>query len=47
MFLRLALAGQADALVTGDQDLLSLTDFTVPMVTPAGLREMLEGDSPR
>ena len=42
MFLRLALAGQAGALVTGDQDLLSLTDFPVPVVTPAGLREMLD-----
>ena len=42
MFLRLALAGQADALVTGDQDLLSLTDFTVPLLTPAGFREMLD-----
>ena len=42
MFLRLALAGQADALVTGDQDLLSITDSPVPIVTPAGLREMLD-----
>ncbi|MCY4012348.1 MAG: putative toxin-antitoxin system toxin component, PIN family [Gammaproteobacteria bacterium] len=40
MFLRLALAGEADALVTGDQDLLSLMDFPVPIVTPVGLREM-------
>ena len=42
MFLRLALAGEADALVTGDQDLLSLMDFPVPIVTPVGLREMLD-----
>ena len=42
MFLRLALAGQADALVSGDQDLLSLMDFRVPVTTPARLREMLD-----
>lgn len=39
MFLILALAGNADCLVTGDQDLLSLAgDFTTPIMTPAALR---------
>jgi len=33
-FLRLAMAGRADALVTGDQDLLSVGDsFGCPIVT--------------
>ena len=37
-FLELALAGRADALVTGDADLLALADsFTVPILTPAAL----------
>lgn len=41
-FLELALAGRADALVTGDADLLVLADsFTVPILTPAALRERL------
>lgn len=42
IFLRVALAGQADALVTGDQDLLSLREFAVPIVTPARIREILD-----
>lgn len=34
-FLELALAGEADALVTGDKDLLALADaFAIPLVTP-------------
>ncbi|MCY4550050.1 MAG: putative toxin-antitoxin system toxin component, PIN family [Defluviicoccus sp.] len=43
-FLALALAGEADALVTGDKDLLAHADgFGVPVLTPAGFRErMLE-----
>ncbi len=41
-FLELALAGRADALVTGDRDLLALVDtFTIPILTPAALRERL------
>ena len=39
-FLELALAGGADALVTGDADLLALADlFAVPILTPAALRK--------
>lgn len=38
-FLELALAGGADALVTGDDDLLALASrFAVPILDPAGLR---------
>ena len=34
-FLELALAGEADALVTGDKDLLALADaFTIPIISP-------------
>ena len=41
-FLELALIGQADALVTGDGDLLALaTVFTVPIITPKALRDHL------
>lgn len=40
-FLHLAYAGRADWLVTGDSDLLALANaFTVPVVTPAALREL-------
>jgi len=50
-FLELALAGGADALVTGDADLLALAPaFAVPIVTPAQLKERLRAarrrDSP-
>jgi putative PIN family toxin of toxin-antitoxin system len=39
MFLQLALAGQADTLVTGDADLLSLANqFAIAIVTPAELK---------
>ena len=42
-FLELAAAAQADALVTGDGDLLALaTMFAVPIITPATLRSRLE-----
>ena len=42
LFLELALAGNADALVTGDADLQALADvFTVPILTPAGLKRQL------
>lgn len=45
-FLELALAGNADALVTGDADLQALSDaFVVPILTPAGLkRQVSAGD---
>ena len=39
-FLELSLAAKADALVTGDKDLLALADdFPVPIITPAVLRD--------
>ena len=39
-FLALSVAGEADALVTGDADLLALApDFAVPIVTPSALKE--------
>lgn len=42
-FLELALHAQADALVTGDGDLLALAPvFAVPIITPAALRTRLE-----
>ena len=45
MFLELAAAGQADALVTGDGDLLTLAPvFAVPIITPAELMARLEYD---
>ncbi len=41
-FLELALAGQADALVTGDKDLLAIVqDFPVPILTPRAFRKRL------
>lgn len=41
-FLVLALAGRADALVTGDRDLLTLADsFAVPILTPAEMKAQL------
>ena len=41
-FLSLALAGRADFLVSGDEDLLILAPrFTVPIVSPAELRTVL------
>ena len=41
-FLELALAGQADALVTGDADLLAIAkDFSVPIVSPAAFKDRL------
>lgn len=43
-FLKLALAGKADALVTRDPDLLVLADeFTIPIVTASELKSSLEG----
>ena len=45
-FLELALAGHADALVTGDNDLLSLAgEFSTPIITPRQLLERLTAGS--
>ena len=42
-FLELALIAQADALVTGDGDLLTIADqFAVPIITPGDLRFWLQ-----
>ncbi len=44
-FLELAVAGRADALVTGDADLQALSsDIAVPILTPAGLKRQLQDD---
>lgn len=41
-FLALAMAGKADALITGDKDLLVLSgSFAVPILTPAAFRAHL------
>ena len=43
-FLELALAGRADALITGDADLLALAaSFAVPILSPAALKMRLPG----
>lgn len=43
-FLELALVARADALVTGDADLLALAGtFSVPILTPHAIRERLRG----
>lgn len=42
-FLELAVAADADALITGDGDLLALASvFAIPIITPAALRSRLE-----
>lgn len=42
-FLALAAAAKADALITGDKDLLALSnDFKVPILTPAAFKERLD-----
>lgn len=47
MFLEVATQGRADALVTGDADLLTLAGaFAVPIITPAELRERLKDEHP-
>ena len=44
-FMELAIAGGADALVTGDAGLQALADvFVVPILTPAGLKRQLNDD---
>ena len=43
-FLELALAGRADALVTGDADILALAEaFSVPILSPAAFQQRLSG----
>lgn len=39
MFLELAIAGDADVIVTGDDDLLAMTGVDVEIVTPGAFRE--------
>ena len=42
-FLALAVAAKADALITGDKDLLALSDnFKVPILTPAAFKECFD-----
>ena len=44
IFLALALTANADALVTGDKDLLALADsFQIPILEPATVKERLLG----
>ena len=46
-FLELAAAADADALVTGDSDLLTLAPlFHIPIITPAELRSRLQEELP-
>ena len=41
-FLQLAVSAEADALVTGEEDLLVLAEvFSVPILTPAAFRDRL------
>ena len=48
MFLRLAYAAKADALVTGDDDLLSLAgESRIAILTPAAFAKLLSGDGGR
>ena len=43
MFLEVAVAGGADAIVSGDQDLLALHPFAgIPILTPAGISNWLK-----
>ncbi len=45
-FLVLAAAARADALITGDKDLLSLAEsFKIPILTPAEFKERFENDA--
>ncbi len=42
MFIRLAYAAKADAIVTGDEDLLSIApDSSIPILTPVAFRKMM------
>ncbi|GAB6051677.1 putative toxin-antitoxin system toxin component, PIN family [Magnetospira thiophila] len=45
-FLALAIAAEADALITGDKDLLELTDdFKVPILTPAAFKKYFDDNT--
>lgn len=45
-FLELALFARADALVTGDKDLLALShDFSVPVISPEAAKALLQRDT--
>ena len=47
-FLQLALAGHADAVVTGDDDLLAIAgECSVPILAPIAMRARLGADRPR
>ena len=47
-FLELALAAQADALVTGDDDLLTIAnEFAIPIITPGELRSWIQDGQQR
>lgn len=42
-FLALAVSAKADALITGDKDLLALSDdFKIPILTPAAFKECFD-----
>jgi putative PIN family toxin of toxin-antitoxin system len=44
-FLEVAVAGEADAIVTADQDLLELHPFAgIPILSPAAFLQMLDGE---
>jgi uncharacterized protein len=46
-FLLLAMVGEADYLVTGDRDLLSLkNDFSCPIITIEDFFNVIDGQSP-
>lgn len=45
-FLALAIAAKADALVTGDKDLLDLSgSFKIPLLTPAAFKERFDNNT--
>ena len=47
IFLELAAAANADALITGDEDLLALTTvFTIPILTPATMKAQFDWGEP-
>lgn len=44
MFLWCAMDGKADRIISGDEHLLRLQDFPVPILTPRQLLDLVEGD---
>jgi len=45
-FLALAIAAKADALISGDKDLLALSDdFKIPILTPAAFKERFDNNT--